>query len=109
MNRFSATRSWPVEAPWFLLHMRHDHYKKRLELIRPTNLPDAVTQATSQQRSQGDAIGIPDLRRDLVDTLVPRFQEVYRTLHPQTLKIGQGRPAQHRVHAARQRSLAGCD
>ena len=57
------------------------------KLIRPTNLSDAIPEMTSQQSPQGDAIGVADARGDLIDTLVPRLQQMYGSLHPQTLKI----------------------
>ena len=56
--------------------------------IRSANLPDAVTQAPPQECPQGDAIGVAHARRDLIDALVARLQQMHRALHAQTLKIG---------------------
>ena len=77
--------------------------------MRAANLPDAMTQVTPEERPQRDAISVADARGNFIDALMARFQQMHRAFHSQTLKIGQGRLTQHRVHAARERSLAGCD
>jgi hypothetical protein len=55
-----------------------------------------------QQRSQGDAIGVPDARGNLVDALGAGLQQMHGTFYAEALNVGQGRLAEHRVHAARQ-------
>ena len=56
-------------------------------LVRPTNLSDAITQVTSQERPQGNAISVADTRGDLIDTLIAGLQEMHCAFDPQALKI----------------------
>ena len=56
------------------------------ESIRSANLPDAVTEAASQQGPQRDAIGVADTRGNLIDAFIARLQQVHGALNPQTLK-----------------------
>ena len=50
--------------------------------ILSANLPDPITQVTSQERSQGDTIGVPDTRRNLIDALSTRLQQMDRAFDP---------------------------
>ena len=49
--------------------------------IRSANLPDPITQATSQERPQGDAISVADTRCNLVDAVVARLQQMDGAFH----------------------------
>ena len=77
--------------------------------ILSANLPDPITQVTSQERSQGDAISVANTFGNLIDALIAGLQEMDRAFDPQTLKIRQRRLPQYGVHAARECPLAGCD
>ena len=56
--------------------------------ILSANLPDPITQVTSQERSQGDAISVADPFGNLIDALIAGLQEMDRAFDPQTLEIG---------------------
>ena len=68
---------------------------------------DSEFQPAPQKVPQGGGIGISDAGSDFIDGRVAGFQQMHRTLNTQTLEIGQRGFAQHRMHAARERSLAG--
>src|SRR6185369_3644488 len=76
---------------------------------RSPNLPDSVTKLPPQQRSQRDAVGIADTRGDFVDAFLARLQEMDGPLDAQALNVRQRRHSEHRLHSARECSLARRD
>ena len=87
--RFKGTTNGTA-SPWCRLTSSWPRisYPAVQRSFRSANLPNPITQVTSQERSQGDAISVANTFGNLIDALIAGLQEMDRAFDPQTLEIG---------------------
>src|SRR5450631_2238175 len=99
IERIASTPSMSAAAAWA------EPGEPALEAA--ADFAHAAAKLPAQQRAQRHTFGITDFGGDLIDAGLAGLEQMHGALDPQILEVFERRFAQHALHPARQRALAG--